>query len=203
MKKVTWGVIKELSLSKGLPLQCVDTSAQLYTIEIYDGPQHVAASIEKTTPRNIDQIDFEDNYLPTINGRIQESSAFSSKTIGIKKLFKRVTGIQVSVNVGTNTITYPIPFPWVKITGIEIINGSTLDTASLYILDTASGTTYTGYPNNTMLNQFGYNVNISKDYYSHKSEFDADLYQNMQIKLVYESTTIKNIGINFILTEVK
>lgn len=200
--EIIWSEFKKAVDERGLSIQYIVHQGN-YLLKAIDG----AFILDCSLPIGVgdaDTTDFETNYKANGNRSPSSSlSAFSSKTIGTKKLYKRVTGIQTPVTIGTNTITYAIPFAWAKITGIEITNGSALDTVSLYVLDTASGPTYTGYPNNTVLNQFGYSVNVSKDYYSYKSEFDADLYQNMQIKLVYDSTTIKNIGINFILTEVK
>lgn len=117
-----------------------------------------------------------------------------------KVLFKRVVGIQHSLSSGSNVITYSIPYNWVKITGLEIINGENLDTVSVEILDTPTGTV-SSIPN-YKLNQFAFNVNVSKDYYEHKSEYDADLYLNLQIKITYTSLSAKTIGVNFILNEV-
>lgn len=200
--EIIWSEFKKAVDERGLSIQYIVHQGN-YLLKAIDG----AFILDCSLPIGVgdaDTTDFETNYKANGNRSPSSSlSAFSSKTYGSKKLYKRVTGIKTPVIVGPNEIVYTIPFPWIKITGIEFTNGSVLDTVSLSVLDTASGTTYTGYPNNTVLNQFGYTVNISKDYYSYKSEFDADLYQNMQIKLIYDSTTIKTIGINFILTEVK
>lgn len=46
-------------------------------------------------------------------------------------------------------------------------------------------------------------MNPAKDYYNHSSEYDADLYQGMQVRVAYVSISAKTIGINFILNEVK
>lgn len=133
--------------------------------------------------------------------KVTEISAFAAKTVGTKKLFKRVNGIQSDVNTGDNILLFTIPYNWAKITGIELINGSALDRVNFFVLDSISGT-YSTVPNYTF-NQFALNVNVSKDYYEHKSEFDADLYIGMQIKVIYNSVDQKKIGINFILNEVK
>jgi hypothetical protein len=128
--------------------------------------------------------------------------AFASKELPEiqKKLFKRVSGIQSAVTTGSNTIVYTIPYSWVKITGLEIVSGENLDTINVQVLDSVSGT-YTTVPN-MYLNQFAFSMNISKDYYEHKSEYDADLYMGMQIKITYTSLSSKTVGINFILNEV-
>ena len=132
---------------------------------------------------------------------VTSSPAFASKMLGTYKLYKRVVGIQPSVIVGENTILHTVTFPWVKMTGIELVNGENLDKVSFWVLDSETGqiSSVPNYP----LNQFGFSVNVSKDYYEHKSEFDADLYAGLQIKILYTSMSAKTIGLNFIFNEVK
>ena len=132
---------------------------------------------------------------------IPAPAPFAAKTIGTKKLYKRVTGMQASVSAGTTDVIFVMPYNWAKITGIEIVGGAILDKISLFVLDSVAGN-YTG-SSSAMLNQFGFNVNVNKDYYINTSEFDADLYLNMQIKVSYNTPVAKTIGINFILNEVK
>lgn len=134
-------------------------------------------------------------------GVIQVPSAFSSKTIADKSLFKRVHGVKYECGVGVNTFIFAVPYAQVKINTVEVIGCESLDTCSFEILDSSSGT-YTGNPNHK-LNQFGYGVVMSKDYYEQKSEYDADLFLGMQIKVTYNSLSAKDIGINFVLNEVK
>lgn len=139
------------------------------------------------------------NPTPIIS--VASIPAFAAKTFGTKSLFKRVVGVRSSLAVGDNTILYTETFPWVKFMAIEVMGGETGDYVSLYILDTTTGT-FTGVPN-YQLNQFGFTANISKDFYSQKSEFDADIYAGLQIKIVYNSVSAKTVGINFIMNEVK
>lgn len=132
-------------------------------------------------------------------------NTFTSKTIianGVSKsLFRRVTGVTSTLAVGVNTILFTVPYNWTKITGAQMIGGEIGDTANFMVLDSATGAYY-GTPN-AQLNQFGFNVNIAKDFFDSRSQFDADLYIGMQIKIVYTSISAKNIGINLILDEVK
>lgn len=136
---------------------------------------------------------------------LPQQNPFSAKQLlvdgVIKKIFTRLTGIQANVQIGDNTIIYTIPYTWMKISGMAIINGETLDIANFYVLDTTTGT-YFGTPD-AVLNQFGINVNISKDFQKHKSNYDADIYQGMQLKVVYNSKSAKTIGINFDLHEIR
>lgn len=132
--------------------------------------------------------------------------AFAAKTVTVngvtKNLFKRFMGISQALAVGPNTFIWTqAAFAWVKFLGIEIINGEVGDTCDLYVLDTSTGT-YSGYPN-VALNRFAYSANIAPSFYKHTSEYDADLFQNLQIKFVYNSISAKNIYINFDMNEVK
>jgi len=151
------------------------------------------------------QIDFLKNgFVEPRNSdgtAIHSTNAFSSKTVGTKKLYKRVMGSQHSLNVGSNNIIIPITYNWAKITGIEIINSEIGDSVSFMVLDTPAGS-YSGVPD-LQLNQFGFSVALPKDYYHSSSEYDADLYLAMQIKIVLSSISSKTVGINLILNEVK
>jgi len=141
------------------------------------------------------------NNYDNLGNQILRQSPFSAKTIEGKKLYKRIHGIQQAVSIGANVINFSIPYPQVKMNGAEFVGGLTGDIVSLEIYDDASGT-YSTIPN-YKLNQFGFNVNVSKDYYIHKSEYDADLYYGMVIKVTYTTAINSTIGINFILNEVK
>lgn len=146
--------------------------------------------------------------LPAANPTIGISStpAFAAKTViigtAIKNLFKRFTGITQTLAIGSNTFIWTqSAFPWVKFLALEVIGGELGDTCDLYVLDTSTGT-YTGVPNYT-LNRFAYTANVAPTFYRHTSEYDSDLYQNLQIKFVYTSISAKNIYINFDMNEVK
>lgn len=132
--------------------------------------------------------------------------AFAAKTLVIsgvtKNLFKRFTGISQALSAGSNTFTWTqATFPWVKFLGLEVIGAELGDTCDLYVLDTATGT-YSGHANYT-LNQFAFAANIRPAFYKHVSEYDADLFQNLQFKFVYNSVSGKTIYINFDMNEVK
>lgn len=127
--------------------------------------------------------------------------AMASKTVGTKKLFKRVNGIQSDVVVGNNEIFFVCPYPWAKFLGIEFFWAAEGTFVSLEVFDTPEGL-ISGVPN-YKLNQFGFNANIASGFYSHKSEFDADIFEGMVIKITYNSNVSKRIGINFIMNEMK
>ena len=134
------------------------------------------------------------------NGNITVSVLpFSAKKIGTKSLFKRIHGIQSNVTIGLNTIEFVIPYDLCKITGVELIGGSIGDTVDFEVYDTPAGLV-SGYPN-VKINQFGFSVCISKDFYSHKSEYDSDVPKDIKFKVKYTSIVNTTIGINFILNE--
>lgn len=139
---------------------------------------------------------------PVSNTTIITASPFDSKVLeDNKRLFKRFIGVQYTLSQGENVLLYTIPYPWVKIDGIEIINCSILDKVDFEVLDSVNGN-YSGIPN-FKLNQFGFSVNLPEGFYSVRSKYDSDLYQGMQIMLKYFSSNQKTIGINLDLHEVK
>jgi hypothetical protein len=120
-----------------------------------------------------------------------------------KKLFRRSRGVQATLNPNGNTvIEFIIPYNWCKITTIEVVGLTHMVKVDFSIIDTPVGT-YSTVPN-YKLNQFGFNVNMSKDYYRDHSEYDADLYLGMVIQLVVKNDTDTTplIGVNFTLHEV-
>jgi len=126
---------------------------------------------------------------------------FASKTMNGKKLFKRVHGMQVNCVQGENIFEFVIPYGQVKINGLEMIGGQNNDKVDLEVYDTPTGLV-SGFPN-VKLNQFGFSVNVSKDFYEHKSEYDADLFLNMKLEVHYFAQQAGLIGINFLLNELK
>ena len=133
---------------------------------------------------------------------IVETPTFAAKkTADGKSLFNRTEGKPFSLNAGSNTVEYVIPWPTCKFTGIEIIGAEKGDHSNLKILDTATGT-YSG-TNNYQFNQFGYTVYVAPDFYSRESKYDADLYAGMRVVFEYESESTKTIYANFLVHEVK
>lgn len=132
--------------------------------------------------------------------------SFSAKTLTlsngtVKKIFARNTGFRQELTSGTNTISYSLTYQWCKIIGVEVVGAETGDYCDFEVYDNSLGT-YSGYPN-LKLNQFAYTVNIPKDYYIRLSQFDADIYQGMVIKVTYYSISNKTVGINLIMNEIK
>lgn len=117
-----------------------------------------------------------------------------------KKLFKRDTGVAYPVVVGNTDCDFVITYPNAKITGVEIIGAELGDWCDFEVYDTPTGTIST-VPN-YKLNQFGYNVYLSKDYYERMCQYDADLIQDMKIRVKYNSVSSKTIYINFIIHQV-
>ncbi len=171
-----------------------------YELRAFDGGFALECNLPKDSL--IDIADFETNFKAAGNkSPVSSMLPFASKTMGSKKLYKRVHGISNNLSLGDNTILFTVPYAWAKITGIELINGVAGDVISLYVLDSTTGT-YSTIPNYS-LNQFGFSVNVAPNFYEHKSEFDADLYLGMQLKIVYTSTASNTVGINIILNEMK
>jgi hypothetical protein len=194
----TWTALKSLSISKNIGFQYIDED-RMYRVFLPDVNIIFGAEVLKGTD---DCIDFETNYKSLSNRNVSQlSTPFASKIFGNKKLFARNTGIQAALTAGSNEITYTCNYPWVKIVGLEAINGEALDKAELRVYDSSAGT-YSGVPN-ALLNQFGFNLNIAPNYYIRTSSFDADLYLNMVLKITYISVSNKTVGINILMDELK
>lgn len=201
MIKGTWLQIRHAAEARNLPLQWTQDDNS-YTISLVDGTFTMVHIMPFSTPPSSDQFDFESNFKANGNKTpAVVTSAMAAKTLGTKNLFKRVVGVQCDATVGENTIMYTVSFPWAKLMSIEVIGGEVGDTCSLYVLDSEDGM-YSGVPS-LQLNQFGFSANISPAFYTQKSEFDADVYEGLQIKIIYTSMSAKKIGINFVMNEVK
>lgn len=208
--EVSWTDFKAFVQSRLLSIQWV-VAGDNYFLKAFDSYFSMECLIPKDPSLSSDTVDFETNFKAAGNIKpsqfvsVQAQPSFGAKTILVngvtKKLFSRNTGKQYAVTTGNNDLFYTVNFPWLKITGVECIGAETLDTAELRVYDTATGT-YSGVPN-YMLNQFGFTLNMAKDYYSRTAPFDADIYSGMVIKITYNSVSNKTIGVNYLMDEVK
>jgi hypothetical protein len=208
--ELSWTDFKAFVVSRGLSIQWVVAGSN-YFMKAFDNIFSFECLIPIDPSLSSETVDFETNFkaagnvkpLQTIS--VQSAPPFGAKSQIIngvtKKFFARNTGLQQDLTVGSNEITYTISYPWVKVIAIEVIGSESLDTAELRVYDNPIGT-YSGVPN-ALLNQFGYTLNLAKDFYARNSPYDADLYQSMILKLTYVSVSAKRIGVNVILNEVK
>jgi hypothetical protein len=120
-----------------------------------------------------------------------------------KKLFRRKHGycFDCVANQYTECIIV-VPYAFAKINHIELLNAPEIIKIDLEVLDTSIGS-LTGIPN-YVLNKFGYDVFCSKDYYQDVSQYDADVVQNMQIRITVKNPSQAfNLKINTVFHEVK
>ena len=147
------------------------------------------------------------NFMPSRDKDGQfffKMDAFASKTtVDGKSLYKRVHGKKFTVTgSATTTCLFTVPYAHAKVEAFEILNCAYDETVDFYVLDDTLGT-YSGTPDK-VLNQFGYTVQMPKDFYDKKSQYDADLYNGMQIKIDYtNNNATKDIYINYVLNEAK
>lgn len=194
----TWTAIKNLAATKNIVMQYVEED-RIYRVFV---PDTVIIFTTEIIIGTDDATDFETNYKSTANTNLAVfQNPFASKSYGTKKLYARNTGKQFTLTAGSNDLVYTATFPWVKFSALECIGGEIGDYGELRVYDNASGT-YSGVAN-ALLNQFGYTLNIAKDFYKRESPFDADLYIGMVLKITYYSISNKTIGINYIMNEVK
>lgn len=154
------------------------------------------------------------NVMPErdANGHlVQQQPPFKSKAVVGGKLFKRVHGASsLSIPAGsTGYITLVVPYAICKFSGATIINTEIGDTVDFYVLDTPTNT-YSQLPVGTYganfpLNQFGFDVIMPNGDYTNTSNYDADLYQTMEVMAAYKNngTAAKIVHMNVELHEVK
>src|SRR5574343_472658 len=121
--QISWTDFKTFVNARSLSIQWQDTGTY-YHLEATDGLIYRTCYLNKGASDTTDLLDFENNYKSLGNKPLSaQSHPFSSKVLpNGKKLYKRETGIQTAVVQGSNTITYTVTYPWVKITGMERIN---------------------------------------------------------------------------------
>jgi hypothetical protein len=203
-----WATFKTFITTRALAIQYIDVNGYYY-LKCFDGPFSLSCKISKDA--GADVTEFEASYKPTGNTSPLQATyyypysakKFITSSGLVKNLYTRNVGTQNTVVNGANTINYTATFAWCKMIGMEAINGLAGDYASMYVYDTPAGT-YSGTPN-LLLNRYGYDLNIAPGYYEKKSQFDADVYVGMILRVIYTSVTTDSrfLGINFLMNEVK
>lgn len=143
-------------------------------------------------------------WIPERDGKgrfVLRVAPFGAKEDDGKKLFKRVHGEVKDCVIGDNVFELVVPYDLAKLNRIEIVGGEIGDTADFEVYDTPTGLIST-VPN-VMLNQFGFGVAVAPNYYDQYSEYDADVYKDMKLECHINSVSVKKIGVNFILNELK
>jgi len=201
MLKVEYNDFKSYVLDIGL-LHLVRhvTSHNTVYLAVDDGGMHLTAEIG--SHQADDLVDFEAVIKPYANNPRTDRPPFADKNLSTgKSLFSRPEGREWPLVAGANTLDFPISYPIVKFNEIEVFSAEKGDTVDLKILDTSTGT-YSGVANH-QFNQFSNSLNVKKDEYIRRSEYDADLYQGMRIVMEYNSKSAKTIEVNYIIHEVK
>jgi len=130
--------------------------------------------------------------------------AFAAKTLpNGKKLFRRVIGMSTSVNDSEVTVNHTVTYANCKITGVEVIGAVLGDSCKFQVRDTAAGT-LTTVPF-FLLNEFGTGVFMAKDFHDFYSEYDADLFVGLVVRMLYtpkDTGAARDVYFNLILHEV-
>ena len=173
-----------------------------YKLIAIDGPMVYLHELDQDN-----DLDYEENYLINANkkaGNYYSREPFATKVLkNGTKLFRRKHGKKETIQANTSKdIIFINPYNSAKVNKLEIIDANALDRIDLQVLDTPSGTIST-IPN-YMLNQFGFDVVVADLIYSDKSDYDADLIKDMQVKITYhnDSNIDKEVGFNIIFHEV-
>lgn len=200
------------------PIYIVEPDIDSGTDAVFSGYSYITteeefpngfANFKKLTEEQYNEIVTRIKSGQSVQNKVESKSPeinapFASKEIDGKKLFTRIHGISASVQNAPDNIDFTVPYNNCKINGIEILAGGFGDKANFKVLDTPSGT-ISGVPN-YLLNQFAFDVNITKDFYRFYSPYDADLIKDMTLRIEYDAKDEllpKTIYINLILHEVK
>lgn len=137
---------------------------------------------------------------------IESQQPFAAKTLTSgKKLYAREQGVAgVTISAGaTGSIVFEVPYLEAKISGAQILGCQLGDTVNFKVQDTSTGT-LTGVPYYT-LNQFGYNVNMPSGQYEKTYNYDADLFQGLNVCAEYTNNGSNSITVyvNIDIHEVK
>jgi hypothetical protein len=201
MIDLTWLELKSMLNSSTVDFKYIDTSNR-YEIYAYDAGFSSRTIIHKSNTADI--TDFEANYKPIGNKKIgNKQSPFATKQLSNgNRLFRRVHGVKAALS-GDTTVSLVIPYDYCKINSLEIVWAPAGLRADLKVYDTPSGTIST-IPN-YMLNQFGFESGVAKDYYSETSEYDADLIKDMKVEVTLKNpdNLTGDVCVNFILHELK
>jgi len=209
---VLWSDLKAFANARSLSIQWVIVNG-CYNLAAIDGSMELNAQIKIESPANADQVEFETSYKNAGNRTLGQSSAFASKQLGSKKLYRRKHGFSGNCPPGVLTdIPFTVPYALCKINKVEVIGCESGDLVNLKVYDSVTGMVQQsmGIPAGSvnpsfLLNQFGFNVVMPHGSYTDHSEYDAELYGGMIIEVEYfnNGVSAKVIGVNVTLHEVK
>ena len=112
---------------------------------------------------------------------------FASKYIADGKITKRKHGYKFNITANSmGEFEIAIPYNLCKLDDVEVIGCSKGDCVSLKVLDDDLGT-ISGTPK-AVINQYGFAVNLPKDYYKDHSEYAADLFAGLYLKIEYQES---------------
>lgn len=213
MKKYSWTEFKTLCKNNFLTM-LMEEKETYYILITSNGPLVYRCDLQKNEIPNSEQIDFETNFKNNCNKKVLRNDAFAEKTLPSgKKLFRRAWGIKSTLqSSGDTTIEFIVPYIWCKITTMEIVGLPKMMSVDLTVHADINGAFKTSLEGSLIqtgvpkykLNQFGFDVNASKDFYKDHSEYDADLFQGMIIKIVIKGGDVNTptVGVNLTLHEV-
>ena len=154
--------------------------------------------------------EYETNYLPNSNrkrGNFYQREPFAAKVLETgEQLFRRKHGQTHTIPGNTEQdIIFVVPYGRAKINKLEIIDANALDAVDLLVKSPTDANLAAAYgmPPDYLLNQFGFDAVVSSLLYSDKSDYDAEVFQGMQIICKYKNKTpnSKMVGFNLIFHE--
>lgn len=88
-----------ISIITSLQLQIImNETPEVYYLTAYNGPLLIRCDLVKSTNPSLDQIDFENNYKPNVNGQIRSEIKGSIKIIGADSLGNETNSVDSTAN---------------------------------------------------------------------------------------------------------
>lgn len=119
---------------------------------------------------------------------VQRMTPFRDKAVAGGKLYRRKYGFKSGTITDGNQEIVELIVPFVcKINEIEFVNAKDGVTVDFKVHDTSTG--FISAEPFYMLNQFGFDVEMSDGLYRDISEYDADLVTDMRVRITVKNNT--------------
>lgn len=170
------------------------TSDGTYVLIAIDGPLYLHCVLETD-----DVTDYEEDYLPSANAKIGQDVTLAPFADKNHHDYDGQGAVYDVVLDEDTNLDFAVGKEY-DFSGLEIINAALGDIVDLQIVDNAAGT-FSGFAG-AVLNQFGTNYNVKKDYYLKELAYSARLYPTMIIRIKYNPNFTGKLYVNYALHEI-
>lgn len=131
-----WADFKQFITDLPLSIHLVDDDTEMYNLFAIDGAFVVLTTIAKTSPRNADQIDFEDNYKSNGNNKNSSNVLIADPVSGVKAKVTAAGKLESTASIGSVDVNELLAKDYFADTWAGVLNPGVLnDTARTKIDD--------------------------------------------------------------------